>query len=92
MAIQVLANDCPKSKENQENTPFKIEDFLDKDDEGRRLLVVMPGSIGDVFMCTSLLKNLSTTYPEYNIYFATEPSLFEILEAFDLIESMKCIQ
>jgi len=75
-------------EENQENTPFKIEDFLDKDDEGRRLLVVMPGSIGDVFMCTSLLKNLSTTYPEYNIYFATEPSLFEILEGNSLVHKL----
>ena len=48
----------------------------------------MPGSIGDVFMCTSLLKNLSTTYPEYNIYFATEPSLFEILEGNSLVHKL----
>lgn len=67
-------------EENQENTPFSLEEYLDKDDEGKRILVVVPGSIGDVFMVTSLLENLSNTYPEYNIYFATDPNLFEILE------------
>ena len=68
------------AKENQDNIPFKIEDFLDKDDEGRRLLVVMPGSIGDVFLSTAILKDLKNTYKEYNIYFATSQSYFEILE------------
>ena len=64
---------------------FKIEDFLDKEDEGKRILVVMPGSIGDVFMTTSLLKSLSTNYPNHNIYFATNPDFFEILEGNDFI-------
>jgi len=69
-------------EENQENIPFKIEDYLDKDDEGRRILIVMPGSIGDVFLTTSLLGSIAKTYPspDYNIYFATNPKYFEILE------------
>ena len=68
-------------EENKENLPFKIENLLDKEDEGRRLLVVMPGSIGDVFMATSVLKSLASTYKNYNIYFATAPEYFEVLEA-----------
>ncbi len=68
-------------EENKENLPFKIEDSLDKDDEGKRILVVMPGSIGDVFMSTSILKSLASTYKDYNIYFATSPEYFEILDA-----------
>lgn len=72
-------------EENQQNTPFKIEDFLDKEDEGKRILVVMPGSIGDVFMTTSLLESLSVNYPRHNIYFATNPDFFEILEGNDFI-------
>ena len=68
-------------EENKENLPFKMEDLLSKDDEGRRMLVVMPGSIGDVFMSTSILKSLAETYKDYNIYFATDPKYFEMLEA-----------
>jgi hypothetical protein len=75
-------------EENEQNIPYKIEDFLDKDDKGRRLLITMPGSIGDVFMSTSLLKELSKTYPDYNIYFATSPEYFEILEANDFIHKV----
>ena len=75
-------------EENKENIPFKIEDLLDKDDENRRILVVMPGSIGDVFLCTSILKSLSETYPDYNIYFATNPSYFQVLEGNDFIHKV----
>ena len=68
-------------EENKENLPFKIEDLLDKDDEDKRILVVIPGSIGDVFMSTSILESLASTYKDYNIYFATAPEYFEILDA-----------
>ena len=40
----------------------------------------MPQSIGDIYMCTSLLKNIKELYPKYNIYFATKPEYFEILD------------
>ena len=75
-------------EENKENLPFKIEDYLDEEDEGKRILVVMPGSIGDVFLCTSILKSLSETYPEYNIYFATSPTYFEILEGNEFVHKV----
>ena len=72
-------------EENKENIPFSIEDYLDDTDEGKRILVVMPASIGDVFLCTSILKNLSETYKGYNIYFATQPSYFQILDGNEYI-------
>jgi len=75
-------------QENKENIPFKIEDFLDKDDEDRRILVVMPASIGDIFLSTSILKSLSETYKEYNIYFATQPEYFQILEGNEYIHKV----
>ena len=31
-------------------------------------------------MTTSLLKNIKNTYPEYNLYYATKPEYFEILD------------
>jgi len=67
------------AKENSKNFPLKLEDFLDKDDEGKRILFVMPESIGDVFWCTSLLPSIKKLYPSYNLYFATKPKNFSLL-------------
>ena len=57
-----------------------FEDFLDKDDEGKRIAVVMPDSAGDVLMINSLLDNLKLTYPEYNIYIITRPQYYDVIE------------
>ena len=59
---------------------YNIEDFLDSDDEGRRLAVVLPRSIGDVFLSTSLLESLKRIYPSYNLYYITDPKYFPILD------------
>jgi len=67
-------------KDHEAANKLKIEDFLDKEDEGKRVLCVMPQSIGDVFLTTSLISNIKKTYPEYNIYYATKQEYFEILD------------
>ena len=67
-------------EENNKNKKTSFEDMLGDDDKGRRLLISMPQSIGDVYLCTSLLKNIKKTYPKYNIYFATKPEYFTILQ------------
>jgi glycosyltransferase involved in cell wall biosynthesis len=64
----------------QEQKSIDIGDVLDKDDEGRRIAVVMPQSAGDVLMVNSLLENLKSLYPSYNIYFVTLPQFFEIVD------------
>lgn len=66
--------------ENSNINQINIEDYLDND-QGKRLLYVMPKSIGDVFLSTSLFKSLSENYPDYNLYVATEPENVNILEA-----------
>ena len=76
-------------KENKENKKIELSDILDKDDEGRRLLVVMPERIGDVYLTTSLLINIKKQYPELNIYFATQPKYFEVLDGNPYVH--KCI-
>lgn len=71
------------NKENIKNGIKKegsFEDFLDKNDEGRRILFVMPEGIGDVVLSLGLLKSLREQYPSYNIYFATNPAYFSVLE------------
>jgi len=57
---------------------FDLSEFLD-DDEGERILYVMPTSMGDVFLSTALFKSIKDTYPDHNLYVATEKENFSIL-------------
>lgn len=66
------------NKASHENK-LDIKDFLDEDDEGRRIAFLLPKTVGDVYMATSLLKGLKETYPDHNIYFFTEASNFELV-------------
>jgi len=68
------------SQENQKNKKIDFHDLLGKDDEGKRVLYVMPESIGDIYMSTSLFENIKKQYPNYNLYVATKPEYFEILQ------------
>tara|TARA_Y100000114_G_scaffold70835_1_gene64777 strand:- start:2113 stop:4020 length:1908 start_codon:yes stop_codon:yes gene_type:complete len=76
-------------KENRENKKIELSELLDQDDQGKRLLIVMPERIGDIYLTTSLLPNIKKQYPNYNIYFATQPKYFEILDGNQYIH--KCI-
>ena len=76
---QVL-NHLRSQAAQQNHKSVDIQDVLDKDDEGRRIAVVMPQSAGDVLMVNSLLENLKNLYPSHNIYFVTLPQFFEIVD------------
>jgi hypothetical protein len=67
-------------EKNQEGNKVEFSTLLDKDDEGRRVLFVMPESIGDVFLSTSLFGSIKRLYPDYNLYIATNPDNFQILD------------
>jgi glycosyltransferase involved in cell wall biosynthesis len=68
-----------KEKEHNEKTEIKLEDFLTPGDNKGKLAVVLPKSIGDIFMATSLLPDIHNIYPEYKIYFICESQYHEIL-------------
>lgn len=68
-------------KENAEKVQKReFTDLLNKDDEGKRIIYVMPKSVDDVYLSTALFKNIKETYPEYNLYIATDPKYFEIMD------------
>ena len=69
--------------------PIEFEDVLDKDDQGKRIAVVIPESATDVLIVNSLVKNLKKQYPKHNIYIITKPKYFEIIE--DNVFVHKCI-
>jgi len=68
------------AKENKENARISFEDLLDKNDNGKRILICMPESAGDVFLISSLFKSIKETYKEYNLYVSTKPQFKEILD------------
>lgn len=67
-------------KDNSKSKKVDFADMLGKDDDGKRVLYVIPESIGDVYLSTSLFKSIKELYPEYNLYVATKPQYFEVLE------------
>ena len=73
---------------NNKFFPVKIEDLLDEDDKGKRIVYVMPESAVDVFLSTSLLKSVKEKYPEYNLYFATKPEYFSIVEGNEYVHKV----
>jgi glycosyltransferase involved in cell wall biosynthesis len=66
-----------QSSKKKEKT---IADFLDDSDKGKRIAIVLPKSIGDIFMATSLLADIKKTYEDYNLYFICQEIYHEILE------------
>ena len=87
--IQTKDNFVPKvSEEIKEVNQQTFDDFLDKDDEGKRLAVVIPQSEEDVFLVNSLLSNIKSTYPDYNIYFITKPEFFQLVEDHPAVHRM----
>lgn len=68
------------AKENQQMKKIDFQDLLDKEDEGKRMLYVIPENAEDVFLSTSLFKNLKKQYPNYRLYVATKQEYFSILK------------
>lgn len=66
-------------QDNAKLIKFDFESLLDND-KGKRILVTMPESAGDVIMAAGLLKDIHSLYPEHHIYFATKSEYAEILE------------
>ena len=58
----------------------RFESLLDNDDEGRRILYVMPEGINDVFLSTSLFESIKEQYPECNLYVSTTPECAPVLD------------
>ena len=97
--IQQLTNDVPRKsvedyfrkvakEHNEASFPVKLEDLIDENDDGKRMLFIMPGSDKDVFMSTSLFKSLKQKYPKYNLYVATAPENFPLLWANEYVHKV----
>jgi hypothetical protein len=74
-------------KENKQQQKVGLEELLDNNGK-KRYLIVLRKSIGDLMMVSSLLKNLKERIPDYDIYFATEPQYFPVLEGNSYIHKL----
>ncbi len=69
------------TEENAKHTkPVNFEDILNPNDK-KRLLLIMPESIGDVFLLTALFRSIREQYPrpDWSFYFATKAENVEII-------------
>lgn len=48
-------------------------------DKGKKILLIVPESAGDIFLSTALLESMKEQYPDFNIYFACKPEYRDIL-------------
>lgn len=78
--FQALKNNAKRQTESNEKKEVDISQHLDDSDKGRRLALVLPKSIGDIFMATSLLPDLKNTYKDYNIYFICQEQYHPVLD------------
>jgi hypothetical protein len=66
-------------KENQKNNKSSIEDLIDENDK-KKILYVMPRSIGDCFLSTAIFQSLREIYPQedWDLYVSSEPEFKSI--------------
>lgn len=67
------------NEENNKNQRIDFWDLIDKTDKKRFLLVIRE-SIGDIYMITSLFESFKNKNPDVDLYVATNPQFFEVLE------------
>jgi glycosyltransferase involved in cell wall biosynthesis len=68
------------AQENQKNKQISFEELLGQGKPEDRILYVMPDSIGDVYLSTSLFKSIKKQYPNKKLYIATNPQNFPVLD------------
>lgn len=68
-------------QEIQKNSKIELKDIFDKDENLKRLLLIQPESIGDIFLVTSLFESIRNRYPkdQYKFYVATKPEYKDLI-------------
>lgn len=74
-------------KENSKNEVVDFEKILDTTGK-KRVIAIMPQSMGDIIMFTSLFKSLRELYPadEWMLYISTEKQYAELVEGNEYID------
>jgi glycosyltransferase involved in cell wall biosynthesis len=75
------------AEEINKNSKLDFEDLFDKNDK-KRVLIVQPESIGDIFLLTSIFESVRSRYPsnEYTIYIATKSEYRDLIDGNPFID------
>jgi len=73
------------AKDNAEKNKKDLEEVLDDEGKSKRILYVMPETDRDLFLSTSLFKSIKESYPNHNLYIATNQEYLDILKANDYV-------
>lgn len=69
-----------ENSKNASQPEIKLEELFEIERSEKKLALVLPQSIGDIVIATSLLKSARQLYEGWRIYFITDPKYNEILE------------
>lgn len=74
------------SKNNNKN--IELKDLFNESPELKKVLIVQPESIGDIFMLTSIFESIRNRYPknQYKIYVATKPEYIDLIDGNPFID------
>ena len=75
-------------KDNYKEFSEKINQFLDKDDNGKRILFVIPDNPIHVYSSTSLFKSIKESYDNYNLYVCTRQEYSPIILGNDFVHKV----
>lgn len=67
-------------KDNSEKNKKDLEELLDDEGRENRILYVIPETERDLYLSTGLFKSIKNTYPEHNLYVATNMKYAHILK------------
>lgn len=67
-------------KENVDNNQKSIEEYLDGDDPLKRIIIVAEHGSEDIILINSFLENLHNLYIDCDIYVATNPDYYSLIE------------
>lgn len=73
-----------KTIEDNKGGGKKFEDFLNKDDKGR-VIVVLPESAEDIYLASSLFKSIKENYPEWALYVSTKAEYRDVVNGNPLV-------
>jgi len=76
------------AQENEKNKKISFEELLGEEKPEDRILYVMPESIGDIYISTSLFQSIKKQYPNKKLYVATNPQYFAVLEGNPFIDKV----
>jgi glycosyltransferase involved in cell wall biosynthesis len=76
------------SEELNKTQKFDLESYFDKDENLKRIVIIQPESIGDIFLLTSIFESIRNRYSKdkYKVYVATKQEYKDLIDGNPFID------